>query len=296
MTLALEEQLVRDYLGPDPMTSPRMQAHIDWHTAPENLAKTGNYGERFLLFHKQMIEEYNAYRATRGFLPVVGWDPATPIPASLPHDEPLTPNGARLTNNPVAVNPGCRTPTWATLAGGSEPDPLYGYRRLAEFEKLDQLGRSIDAGWHGRVHNTIGGDMAMFMSPIDPVFWPWHTWIDQVRASWEVSRALRRPRLILAWTQILFGVVNDGPGIVIPPGSGPVPVPGGPGDPLWKVLSPAARDMMIGMLAAELATLVSNERTGQGLQRSAIAVATQAAQSVSAVRNGVLSTRAAALR
>jgi Common central domain of tyrosinase len=53
-----------------------------------------------------------------------------------------------------------------------------------EFASLDQLGRAIDAGWHARVHNTIGGDMRETHSPIDPIFWPWHMWIDEIRSRW----------------------------------------------------------------------------------------------------------------
>jgi hypothetical protein len=56
--------------------------------------------------------------------------------------------------------------------------------RLWQFASLDQLGFAIDAGWHGKVHNTIGGDMQQFHSPIDPIFWPWHKWIEEIRSQW----------------------------------------------------------------------------------------------------------------
>lgn len=252
--MAFEDDLGWEYFENDPEHSPRMQEHMDWHMAPENMSRTGLYGERFLSFHRQYIAKFDAFRVSKGLLPVSGWDPATPIPPALVHPHVLT--GARATDDPNAVNPHCATPTWATLAGGTDQDPQFGYTSLSQFRSLDELGRAIDSGWHGTVHNTIAGDMSQFHSPIDPVFWRWHRWIDDVRAIWQMNQTrFVLPRELLAIVRILFGVVNDAPGIVIGPDGKPHPVPGGPGDPAFE-LSPAVRQALSGQLLKSLGALI----------------------------------------
>lgn len=266
--MGMEDDLGWEYFGPDPMNSPRMQEHMDWHNDPANQNRTGNYGERFLLFHKQYIDKFDDFRVSKGLFRVSGWDPATPIPPALSHDHVLM--AGRDTDYPNSVNPHCKTPTWATVTGGSDPDPLYGYTKLGQFQSLDQLGRSIDSGWHGTVHNTIGGDMSQFHSPIDPVFWRWHKWVDNVRAAWVALQSpthVNRLDLAASFVRILFGVTNDAPGVVIGPDGKPHPVPGGPGDPLWTRLSPTARDVLIGLAVNELGAMHSNEMVGRSIQR-----------------------------
>ncbi|GEM_PF-6420346 len=224
-----EDDLGWEYFGGDPDHSPRMAEHMDWHMDPQNQNRTGNYGERFLTFHQQYIDKFDVFRKSKGLLPVSGWDPTTQIPAALSHDHVL--HSARHTDNPYAVAPACKTPSWATIAGGIDLDPVYGYTKLIQFRSLDELGGSIDSGWHGVVHNTIGGDMATFDSPIDPIFWRWHKWIDNVRVSWEALQRRLVSTTTTAIIQILFGGINDAPGIGLTPGGHVVPIPSGPGDP-----------------------------------------------------------------
>lgn len=274
--MSMEDDLGWEYFGPgDPMDSPRMHEHMDWHNAPENQNQTGNYGERFLLFHKQYVDKFDVFRISKGLLPVSPWDPTTPIPANLSHDHVLV--AARVTDNPYAVNPSCKTPTWATVAGGIDADPVYGYTSLTEFQSLDQLGRSIDHGWHGTVHNTIGGDMSQFHSPIDPIFWRWHKWVDQVRATWTAISSLRARISAAAVITILFGGRNDAPGLGLVNGR-PVPIPGGPGDPVWRALSAMARDALVGIATHEIAGLMEDERPRMAIQRIALEVVNQSTQ------------------
>jgi hypothetical protein len=67
--------------------------------------------------------------------------------------------------------------------------------------------------------------------------------------------------------QILFGVTNDAPGVVIGPDGVPHHVPGGPGDPVWKQLSSASRDVLIGLAVGELGSMVSHAETRVGIQK-----------------------------
>jgi hypothetical protein len=123
---------------------------------------------------------------SKGYLPVVSWDPSTPIPDSFAHEVKL--ESLRATDYPFSVDVMCKTPTWLTTAGGSDHDPIYGYTALYQFRSINELGLAIDYSWHGRVHNTIGGDMGTFHSPIDPIFWRWHRWIDEIRAKWWAEK------------------------------------------------------------------------------------------------------------
>lgn len=255
--MSAEDDLGWEYFGPDPMNSPRMMEHMDWHNDPANQARTGNYGQRFLEFHKQYVDKFDQFRISKGLLPVSGWDPSTPIPAYLSHDHVLT--AARNTDNPFSLDPNCKTPSWATVAGGTTPDPVYGHTSLLQFRSEDELGRSIDSGWHGTVHNTIGGDMSQFHSPIDPIFWRWHRWIDNVRATWAAA-ANRRLRIeVLEAVRILFGVTNDGPGVVLGPGGVPIPIPGGPG-PVFSGTAPEASSLLVSVAMAQLTLLVRDSK------------------------------------
>lgn len=265
--MAFEDDLGWLYFENDPEHSPRMQEHMDWHMAPENVNRTGNYGERFFVFHRQFIAKFDQFRQTKGLLPVSPWDPATAIPPALAHVKPLT--GLRDTDNPAAVNPLCVTPTWATIAGGTTPAPLYGYTSLLQFQSLDELGRAVDSGWHGTVHNTIGGDMAQFHSPIDPIFWRWHKWVDGVSVNWQAAQvAFHVPNNIATIVRILFGVTNDAPGLVIGPDGKPHRVPGGPGPdpgPMMRVSS-TVRNVLLGQLVQDLAAFVPHTETQKHLQ------------------------------
>ena len=41
---------------------------------------------------------------------------------------------------------------------------------------------------HNYVHNFVGGDMATFMSPLDPIFWTHHAMIDCCWVEWNLNR------------------------------------------------------------------------------------------------------------
>jgi hypothetical protein len=72
--------------------------------------------------------------------------------------------------------------------------------------------------------------------------------------------------------QILFGVVNDGPGVGIRPGGGPIPI--GPWDPLR--LTPAKRDVLLGLAVTELAALASSRASREEIEKAGFSVATKA--------------------
>ncbi len=105
--------------------------HAAWHGV--NNSSQPLFGEEFLRFHRFFVGEYDAWRAAQGHPPIPLWDPATPIPAEIPH-------AGRSTNNPSAVNPACKRPSWATVAGGAASAPGFpGYTKLVDFKNRNQL-------------------------------------------------------------------------------------------------------------------------------------------------------------
>ncbi len=135
-------------------------------------------GEHFLDFHRNFIKNLENALINRGknqYVPLPKWNPADPIPAEFSHP-------GRSTNNP-----GISPPSWITLAGGSIGDPVFGYTSLGQFKSSDELGRALGSDFHGLVHMTIGGDMNSFRSPQDPIFYPWHAFLDDLWSDWQNS-------------------------------------------------------------------------------------------------------------
>jgi Common central domain of tyrosinase. len=153
--------------------------HANWHGS-NSFGADPLYGEEFLRFHRYFFGEYDAWRQANGHPPIPLWDPATVIPADVPHP-------GRATDNPSSVNPACKRPSWATAAGGPAGPPQYpNHHKLADFADRNELGRAIEgSGWHGTVHTTIGGDMgSVHNAPNDPIFWRWHKYVDSVWRDW----------------------------------------------------------------------------------------------------------------
>lgn len=85
--------------------------------------------------------------------------------------------------------------------------------------------------------------------------------------------------LAVAW--ILFGVAQDGGGVIVKPGGGPEPVdPMGPWGPLR--LAPAKRDLLVGLAVTELGTLVADRASRSDLDRTGLAIIERAARELGA--------------
>ena len=133
-------------------------------------------GERFLAFHRNFIGNLEDNLMSQGknqYVPLPTWNPFDPIPAEFSHP-------GRNTSNPRI-----QLPSWATQASGTTRDPIFGYTSLGQFQSSDELGRALGANFHGSVHTTIGGDMSLFSSPRDPIFYPWHAFLDDLWSEWE---------------------------------------------------------------------------------------------------------------
>jgi carboxypeptidase T len=89
-----------------------------------------------------------------------------------------------------------------------------------------------------------------------------------------VEQCRARPRIdwrkYASLVYILWGVIQDGGGVVITPGGTPVPVD--PWGPMEPVLDSATRDAVIGAVVRELAELVGPQAARDELQRAADSV------------------------
>jgi hypothetical protein len=185
-TVATNDALIlRAYLAEHPGF---IASHHEWHRAN---AMDRSYGSVFLVFHHRIIAAFDRWRQAQGYPPTPLWEPSDPIPAEAPHDR-------RDSDHPSSVDPRCKRPTWFTLEGGTAVDPHTGATKLSDFKSSVELGGSINApgdpGWHGSVHNAIGGDMGdLHTAPLDPVFWRFHKLIDSIWLEYLKIRGLPPP-------------------------------------------------------------------------------------------------------
>src|SRR6266542_2005365 len=155
--------------------------HLAWHSAHG----TGS-DEHFLVWHRYFVRWLEDYLGSQGM------DAESPIPY-WPSDTPIPPE---LTAGTVNANPNVTPPTWTTMAGGTDVAPVFGYTALGQFKTTAELGRAIGTSYHGTVHNTVGGTMATFSSPLAPIFYPWHSYIDHIWAQWQ-RRTMAQPTVIV---------------------------------------------------------------------------------------------------
>jgi tyrosinase len=114
----------------------------------------------------------------------------------------------------------------------------------------------------------------MIFSAGPPAPWPGSTApadvIDHIALGytydWSVAKV---PHIPLAAVRILFGIINDAPGVFIGPDGKPHPVPGGPGDPVWTKLTQTQRDRVAASALVEISSLISNTTARAEIQKAA---------------------------
>jgi hypothetical protein len=155
--------------------------HLAWHSS-----HGGGSDDHFLVWHRYFIRWLEDYLGSQGL------DAESPVPY-WPSDTPIPPE---LTSGTANANPGVPPPTWTTMSGGTATDPAFGYTSLGQFKTTGELGRALGTSYHGTVHNTVGGTMATFSSPLAPIFFPWHGYIDHIYAEWQ-RRAMAQPTAVV---------------------------------------------------------------------------------------------------
>ncbi len=164
--------------------------HSAWHSANRrDIGDSSSFGVNFTMFHREMIAHYDAWRVENGFSPVEPWDPSTPVPAEFAYVRP----GCLVRAN---EDPKSQLPTWATVEGGEEASPIWGYTSLCEFPSLNRFAKALTTGefpqgnlsYHDSVHSGVAGDLfPVWTAPRDPLFYAWHKHLDLVIATWETK-------------------------------------------------------------------------------------------------------------
>jgi tyrosinase len=75
------------------------------------------------------------------------------------------------------------------------------------------------------------------------------------------------PHPPLSFVRVLFGLINDAPGVVIGPDGKPHPVPGWPGDP-WRTLSAAERNELVAVAIVQIAAMLEDRGVTQSIERA----------------------------
>lgn len=136
-----------------------------------NAALSGAHSDPvlFLSFHRRYVGGLEGFLQEQGYphwVPLPSWNPEEPIPEEF--NIPNTGPGQLENLNPnVSFSP--------------QFDP----ENLANYETVEELGAAI-IPLHNLVHRRIGGIMNdMFRAPEAPIFWPFHSFIDDIWWNWQ---------------------------------------------------------------------------------------------------------------
>ena len=141
-------------------------AVVQQHTSPPPGVHSD--GSVFLSWHRSYIAGLEAFLVAQGrpeWSPLPAWNPSNPIPNQF----------NRPNSGPRALQ---------DLTPNVSFSPTFDEANLVNFDTDDELGLAL-MGPHNTVHNRVGGLMASFESPAAPIFWPWHSFLDDIWWSWQ---------------------------------------------------------------------------------------------------------------
>jgi hypothetical protein len=224
--------------------------HLDWHDFP--MTRLHADGQDFFRFHRQFIARFNSWRAEFGYPPVVPWYPGTPYPAGVDDQAFAVRSSSFSTDDNQLFRP-------FTIAGG-DADPMVlvlVQRRLADFADANDLDQAFEGTYHGFVHCNVGtgitppsgqtfddpvfgtqpfGDMCNFSSPKDPIFYPWHGFVDLVYENLCVMKSLGCVGTPLASSTDVW--MGDNAADIMANGTPPSPKPRYVSPDIWNRTSP----------------------------------------------------------
>jgi len=126
-------------------------------------------------------------------LPYWNWSIEPRVPAPFWSGELLDPNRVATPTSvasPAAVGP----PVLASILAETS-FPIFGSGSIAATDDqrtMSTYGR-LEGIPHNYIHGFVGGDMATFMSPLDPIFWLHHDMIERCWVEWNFDRGNANP-------------------------------------------------------------------------------------------------------
>ncbi|MBI1805756.1 MAG: tyrosinase family protein [Ignavibacteria bacterium] len=170
-----------------------MQVYLTTTVLAQHCNTAGIHGTAtFFPWHRGYIAGLENYLLTNGgakFVPLPKWDPSTSIPPELTAiDADCGTYTCTYGDGPCGIlantSPGISLPSQFKLpvvAGGSNSSP----NDLCDYTVQDNLRSTLEFGFHGGVHITVGGAMGNFRSPSAVIFMLWHAFIDDVWWEWQ---------------------------------------------------------------------------------------------------------------
>ncbi|RWA97860.1 tyrosinase family protein [Mesorhizobium sp.] len=142
--------------------------HQNWKTLPWHRA--------YVLNFENLIREFSGDASFA--LPYWNWTKDPLIPASFWGDD-----------NPLAHarSADANTAMRDEFVGASNMEEILAIEDFEQFASFEVGTGTLEGGPHNHVHGRIGGDMASFLSPRDPIFWLHHSNIDRLWALWNRS-------------------------------------------------------------------------------------------------------------
>lgn len=167
-------------------------------------------GSIFLSWHREYIAGLENFLVEQGhpeWSPLPAWDPSEPIPDEfdIPDEGP---DALRNLNPNISFS------------------PEFDSDNLGNFENDEELGMALMRP-HDAVHIAVGGVMATFRSPEAPIFWSWHSFIDDIWWAWQRLTVITpnclgstrvRARQLLTSVGLVEGRVTRQPGPGTQPG------------------------------------------------------------------------------
>lgn len=120
-------------------------------------------------------------------LPVFKWDPKTPVHPLFFDTQVFPPypnNPTTGTGDKRAIDkrslPNPREAQWANFIDVSPKslENILESRNIVSFTGNGSFAGQLEGSAHGGVHVWVGGQMAAFFSPLDPIFWTHHAMVD----------------------------------------------------------------------------------------------------------------------
>jgi hypothetical protein len=212
---------------PLPATQTNQERHDKWHScfgAFGEAAGPNFRGQRFIAFHRQIIQEFNVWReehggAAAGLPRIETWDANQGARIPLPY--PACVSGYnRLCDkdgddvctgalDDIVLCDSCvDLPRCFTVnSDNTTPCPPFPYTNLDQFKNADEVGIAIDRpdGWHVTFHiglSDADGDPttpgvqgcadanSTFDTTGEPMFWQAHQKLDDVLTAWQVRNAV----------------------------------------------------------------------------------------------------------
>jgi tyrosinase len=150
---------------------------------PEDFSQCQHGTWWFLPWHRMYLLQFERIIAHVTQTPAFAlpyWDYPSPAeavvpPAFLDPASPLFDDTRRFPAIPIFPQPWVRAATFELLAGAAVMSHLH----------RGNLPGLLEQYPHNTMHGAVGGDMAGFQSPLDPLFWIHHCNIDRLWESWR---------------------------------------------------------------------------------------------------------------